>query len=196
MPKAKKPNSIKKNITLVLGLFNKICYFSVLLTTRTTKPMKKSILIALITVFSFSLVSAQEQAVKANPLGLIFGIANAGYEFSINETQTVTISGIYYGLSGISGAGLGGEYRFYLSSGEALKGWHAGPAVSYFALSDNFNNSSGFVNIGGEGGHQWILNEHFLIDAFATLGFITGGSSALSVSGASFGIGASLGYAW
>ncbi len=158
----------------------------------------KKICLLIIAVFTFSFVSAQEQAVKANPIGIAFGVANAGYEFSIKDSQTLTLSALYYNISDISGFGVGAEYRFYFSSNEALRGWHAGPSVGYFSLSDDFDNSAGFFSIAGEVGHQWILKEHFLIDTFAGIGLITGSSDGLttSVSSTSISIGVSLGYAW
>jgi len=156
----------------------------------------KKLLLACAAVFTFTFVSAQEQAIKANPIGLAFGIANAGYEFSIKETQTLTVSGLYYNVSSISGFGAGAEYRFYFSSDEALRGWHAGPSVSYFSLSDDFSNSAGFFTIGGEAGHQWIFGEHFLVDTFVSLGFVSGSSDSFTVNSTAVGLGVSLGYAW
>jgi len=98
----------------------------------------------------------------------------------------------------VSGFGPGAEYRFYFSSGEALKGWHAGPSLGYFSLSDDFNNSAGFFSLGGEVGHQWLLGEHFLIDLFAGLGYVTGSSDDLAVivSSTAVSLGFSIGYAW
>ena len=159
--------------------------------------MKKLILIT-VAIFSFSLASAQEQAIKANPIGLAFGVANVGYEFSIKDAQTLTISGLYYNISDISGVGFGAEYRFYFSEKEVLRGWHAGPTVGYFSLSDDFDNSASVFNVGGEIGHQWILKEHFLIDTFAGVSLLAGGSDsfATSFSSVAINIGVSLGYAW
>ena len=75
--------------------------------------MKKLLLFAAIAVFGLSTVDAQEQAVKLNPVGLAFGVANAGYEFSTSDKQTLTIAGLYYNISDVSGFGAGAEYRFY-----------------------------------------------------------------------------------
>lgn len=160
--------------------------------------MKNLLLFAAIAVLGLTSVNAQEQAIKANPIGLAFGVANAGYEFSTNESQTATISGLYYNISDVSGFGLGAEYRFYFSSNEALNGWHAGPSVGYLSLEDDFNNSASFFTLGGEIGHQWILGEHFLIDTFAGIGYLAGSSDdlAVSLSSAAISIGVSLGYAW
>ena len=160
--------------------------------------MKKLIVTTLI-FFSLALtINAQEQAIKANPIGLAFGVANAGYEFATNDAQTLSISGLYYNISDVSGFGLGAEYRFYFSSNQALRGWHAGPAAGYFGLSDNFDNSAGFFSVGGEAGHQWIFGEHFLLDVFAGVTFITGNSESLNASfdSLAIGLGVSLGYAW
>ena len=158
----------------------------------------KKVCLLIITIFTISVVSAQEQAVKANPIGLAFGVANAGYEFSVRDAQTLTLSALYYNISDISGFGVGAEYRFYFSRNEVLRGWHAGPSVGYFSLSDDFDNSAGFFTIAGEIGHQWILKEHFLIDTFAAVGLISGSSDDLttSVDSTAITIGVSLGYAW
>lgn len=160
--------------------------------------MKKLLLCIAITLLGLTNVKAQEQAIKLNPIGLAFGVANAGYEFSTNDNQTLTLAGLYYNISDVSGFGAGVEYRFYFSSGEALRDWHAGPSIGYFSLEDDFSNSAGFFSIGGEIGHQWIFGEHFALDVFAGLGYVAGSSDdlAVSVSSASISLGVSLGYAW
>jgi len=155
----------------------------------------RKLLLALTLLFTFSFVNAQESAIKVNPIGLAFGIGNAGYEFTINDNQTGTISALYYNVSDISGFGAGAEYRFYFTE-EALRGWHAGPSLGYFSLSDDFDNSAGFFTIGGEAGHQWIFGEHFVVDVFAGIGFVSGSSDTINVNSAAIGLGVSLGYAW
>ncbi|WP_296637633.1 DUF3575 domain-containing protein [Polaribacter sp.] len=144
----------------------------------------------------FNSTSAQTNAIKVNPLGLAFGVANAGYEFTTSDSQTATISGIYYGVPGIKGFGVGAEYRFYFSTKEALKGWHAGPSVGYFSLEDDFNTSASVFSIGGEAGHQWVWDSGFLVDVFAGLGFVTGGDTLSGLNTTSAAIGVSIGYAW
>ena len=151
-------------------------------------------------VFIFSMFLAltafgQSSAVKVNPVGLAFGVANAGYEFSTSDSQSATISGLYYDVSGISGFGVGAEYRFYFG-GEALKGWHAGPSIGYLSLEDDFNTSASVFSFGGEVGHQWVWNSGFLVDVFAGLGFATGGDSLNGLDSTTICIGVSLGYAW
>ncbi|HHC78894.1 MAG TPA: DUF3575 domain-containing protein [Flavobacteriia bacterium] len=156
--------------------------------------MKKLFLVVALVAFSFS--NAQEQAIKVNPVGVAFGVANAGYEFSLKEDQTLTIAALYYNISDISGIGAGAEYRFYFSTHEALRGWHAGPNIGFFSLEDDFNNSATVFSLGGEVGHQWIFGEHFVVDVFANLGAVFGSSSTLDVNSTAVGLGVSLGYAW
>ena len=160
--------------------------------------MKKLFLCAVLALFALTNVNSQDYAIKANPLGLAFGIANVGFEFSTNESQTLTVSGLYYNISDVTGLGAGAEYRFYFSKQDAFRGWHAGPSVGYFSLEDDFNNSAGFFSIGGEVGYQWIIRDHFLIDLFGGLGFVTGSSDdlAVSINSVATTIGFSLGYAW
>lgn len=160
--------------------------------------MKKLFFASIIAVFAITNIQAQDYAIKANPVGLAFGVANAGFEFSTGESQSLTIAGLYYNISDVSGFGVGAEYRFYFSSGEALRGWHAGPSIGYFSLEDDFNNSASFFSVGGEIGHQWIFGEHFLLDVFAGLGYVSGSSDdlAVSVNSTAVSLGVSIGYAW
>jgi hypothetical protein len=156
--------------------------------------MKKILVLGML-FFAFTTVKAQSNIIKANPLGLAFGIANAGFEYATTDSQSLTISGIYFNVLNIKGIGAGLEYRFYFS-GEALRGWHAGPSVGYFSLEDDFNNSASVFSVGGEAGHQWIFGEHFAVDVFAGLGYGTGGDELSGFNATAFSLGASLGYAW
>jgi hypothetical protein len=152
--------------------------------------MKKIIL--LIIAFTFCLkMSAQNKIIKANPLGLAFGVANLGVEFSGKNNQSTTISVLYYSKSNTEGFGIGLEQRFYFNSNE-LKGFHAGPSVGYLKLSDNYNDDFDVFSVGAEIGHQWFLNKNFTIDLFSGVGFLTD-NIGLNLS---FGLGLSLGYAW
>ena len=156
--------------------------------------MKKIIILGML-LLSVSITKAQTKAIKANPLGLAFGIANAGFEFSTTESQSLTISGIYFDVLDISGYGLGAEYRFYFD-GEAISGWHAGPSLGYLFLEDGFDNSGSIFSIGGEVRHQWIFGEHFLLDLFVGYGFVTGGDDLEGLDATAGSVGLSLGYAW
>ena len=156
--------------------------------------MKKIIILGML-LLSVSISKAQTKAVKANPLGFVFGIANAGFEFSTTDSQSLTISGIYFDVLGISGFGLGVDYRFYFD-GEAISGWHAGPSVGYLSLEDEFNNSGNIFSIGGEVGHQWLFGEHFVLDLFVGYGFVSGGDELEGLNSTAGSIGLSIGYAW
>ena len=144
---------------------------------------------------TFNIANAQNNVIKANPLGLAFGIANAGYEFTTTGSQTATISGIYFDVLGINGGGIGAEYRFYFD-GEAIKGWHAGPSLGYLSLSDDFNSSASVFSFGAEIGHQWIFGESFALDIFAGYGAVTGGDDLSGLSSSASSIGLAIGYAW
>lgn len=156
--------------------------------------MKKVFLIAL-ALCSFSAINAQSNVFKVNPIGLAFGVANAGFEFKTKEDQSTMISAIYYNVSDISGVGIGAEHRFYFD-GEALKGWHAGPSIGYLNLKDDFDDNANAFSIGAEAGHQWVFDSGFAIDAFAGLGFVVGGGDLSGFNSTSIGIGVALGYAW
>ncbi len=156
--------------------------------------MKKVVLL-IITVISFNFANAQTKVIKANPLGLAFGIANAGYEFSTTDSQSLTVSGLYFNVSDITGVGLGAEYRFYFD-GEAIQGWHAGPGFGYFSLKDNADTTASITSLSGEVGHQWIFGEHFALDLFAGYSYYMGGDELAGFEGGSTVGGLSIGYAW
>lgn len=145
-------------------------------------------------LFFFSLSNAQSKIIKVNPLGLAFGIANAGFEFKTAENQSLTVSGISYNISEITGVGVGAEYRFYIS-GEALKDWHTVPSIGFFSLEDDANNFATVFSIAVEAGHQWIFGEHFALDIFAGYGFIAGDNTLNNLNQTSLSLGVSLGYA-
>ena len=155
----------------------------------------KRILILVVALISFSAVNSQTSVIKANPLGLAVGVANAGYEFTMGEKNSLTVSGTYYKVSDISGIGAGAEYRWYFGE-EVLKGWHAGPTVGFFSLKDNANTKATVFTFGGEAGHQWIFDNNFVVDVFAGLGYVTGGDKLAGLNATAVSLGVSLGYAW
>ena len=139
---------------------------------------------------------AQNNIVKVNPLGLVFGISNLGIEFAGKKNQSITVAALYYSKSNIQGFGIGLEQRFYfMDAEESLRGFHAGPSVGYLKLKEDYYDEGYEVfSIGGEIGHQWFLNKHLTADLFSGLGFLVGSES--NTEKLSFGIGISLGYAW
>lgn len=156
--------------------------------------MKKILVIGML-FFAFKNSNAQTQVIKANPLGLLFGIANAGYEFTTTDKQTATISGLFFNVADITGVGAGVDYQFYFGE-QSIRGWHAGPSVSYFSLTDNTDVSASVFSIGGIAGYQWVFGDHFALDLFGGIGFSSGGDdlSGFNSTGGTFGV--SLGYAW
>ena len=87
--------------------------------------MDKKILLAIIFISCLK-INAQTRIIKANPLGLAFGLANLGIEFSgKSRNQSTTISALHYSKSDKKGFVIGFEHRFYFSSNENLKGFHA-----------------------------------------------------------------------
>ena len=156
--------------------------------------MKKNLTLGVFLLL-FQFATSQSRAIKGNPLGLAVGITNVGYEFSTKDSQSITISGLYFNILDIEGVGAGLEYRFYFDK-EAITGWHAGPTIGYFKLEDKFDVSASVFNIGVEIGHQWIFGEHFLLDVFGGYGFNSGGDDLFGFNTTTGTAGLSLGYAW
>jgi hypothetical protein len=156
--------------------------------------MKKLLLLSVLCL-TFHMTSGQTSAVKANPIGLAFGIANAGYEFTTSDSNSVTVSGLYFNISDITGVGAGAEYRWYFDK-EAITGWHAGPTVSFFSLEDVFDTSATVFSFGGQVGHQWVFDSGFLVDVFGGLAYAAGGDDLSGFNTAAISLGVSIGYAW
>lgn len=137
-------------------------------------------------VFCFgcaSTISAQS-VIKANPLGLAFGVLNASYEKFTGDNTSFTLRANFYsrGLGGYryTGFGVGGGYRFYLSDNERPKGLYVGPIanVGFIGGDDDFIGNYTLITVGGIIGYQLMLGDKFTMEFSAgpTYGIITGGN--------------------
>ncbi|NMH86065.1 DUF3575 domain-containing protein [Flavivirga algicola] len=122
--------------------------------------MKKLLLCAVIAVLSVSNVKAQENVVKFNPLALIVGSLEVGYERVVSENQSLQVDLAYTsfdsGFFDYTGFGAGLQYRFYLQKAkEAPEGWFAGPVASYASASANNDFKTSIFAAGGVVGYQW-----------------------------------------
>lgn len=130
-------------------------------------------------------VNAQESkgqnVIKVNPLGLLFGSANVGFERALNEKSSFVIApqfgGFKFGGVKYSSIGAGAQYRFYLSKTKnAPEGFYAAPALSFVSGKvkwDSFDSAeeeeeekTNFSSFGGGAmvGNQWIFKSGFVID--------------------------------
>ena len=177
--------------------------------------MKKLFLCAF-AVFAFASVSAQENVVKVNPLGLIFGSAQFSYERVLNENSSVELSLAYTSLNAnfssaeeakINGFGVEGKYKLYFSSSnDAPRGWYGAPVLSYSSISGESGNEEGKVNIfgaGAIGGYQWVFGGDatgFALDLNFGVQYInvktSGDVSGLTIDGILPRLGLAIGYAW
>lgn len=125
--------------------------------------MKKLFLLGILSIFALSKISAQENIVKFNPLALIVGSFEVGYERVLNNSQSLQIdlaySSINSGSFDYSGFGAGLQYRFYVqSSKDAPVGWFVAPVVSYTSVSADNDFKTSVFAAGGVVGYQWNWN--------------------------------------
>ena len=138
-------------------------------------------------VAALSSVNAQEvqqNAIKINPLSLIFATGNVSYEKAVSSNQSVQLGVFYSGfsLSGLkySGFGVTPEYRFYFAGKkEALNGVYAAPFHRYqsYNLTDkDTDDKTKFSSFGGGAtiGWQKMWNSGFVLDIFAGPAFNAG----------------------
>lgn len=97
--------------------------------------------------------------IKVNPLALLFGSLEIGYERVLNENQSFQIDLGYQsftsGSQNYNGFGLGVQYRFYVQNGKyAPEGWFLAPVASYYSSKSGSFKTSVLI-AGGVGGYQW-----------------------------------------
>ncbi|HYE54861.1 MAG TPA: DUF3575 domain-containing protein [Chitinophagaceae bacterium] len=183
--------------------------------------MKKVLFATALLVAVSSGLKAQEtggyqNAIKLNPLSLIFATGNVSYERAIAENQSVQLGIFYSGvsISGLkySGLGITPEYRFYFAGNkQAFNGVYVGPFVRYqsFSLKDKESDAEAkFTSFGGGAVIGWekAWASGFLLDLFVGPSFNSGkvkeksGNSEFDVAGSidGFGVrtGITLGFAF
>lgn len=182
--------------------------------------MKKILLSCLIALAISTSINAQsdelsenQNIIKVNPLGLLFGSATIGYERALGEKSSILILPSYgkLKLEGFkySQVGIGAEYRFYLSSSKsAPNGIYAAPGISYYSGKVTINDGNGdheskFASFGAKAvfGNQWIFNSGFVIDLNGGISYqnfkyknTTGVFSDLKVNGVFPTLNFSIGY--
>ncbi len=178
--------------------------------------MKKVFLVAVLALTALSSVKAQENVVKVNPLGLLFGSAQFGYERALNESSAVELSLAYSSVSATVGSdsdanatgfGAEGKYKFYFSSNkDAVRGWYGAPVVTYASTKASSGSSEGklsFFGAGAVAGYQWVFgggDSGFALDLNLGAQYISastsGDISGVTIDGILPRLGLSLGYAW
>jgi hypothetical protein len=142
--------------------------------------MKKVLFAAALVVAATSLKAQDngaQNAIKLNPLSLVFATGNIAYERAVSENSSVQLGFFYSGvsLSGLkySGLGITPEYRFYIAGNkQALNGVYVGPFVRYqkFTLKDkDTNDEASYSSFGGGAiiGWEKTWASGFVLDIFA-----------------------------
>lgn len=171
--------------------------------------MKKVLFAAALIVAATSLKAQSggnpQNAIKINPLSLIFATGNVAYERAVSENSSFQLGVFYSGvsISGLkySGLGITPEYRFYVAGNkQALNGVYVGPFVRYqsFSLKDkNSDSEAKFTSFGGGAVIGWekTWSSGFVLDLFAGPAYNSGkvkdksGSNDFDVAGSIDGFG-------
>lgn len=142
--------------------------------------MKKVFLAAALLVAATALKAQDagaQNAIKINPLSLIFATGNVAYERAISENSSIQLGVFYSGvnISGLkySGLGITPEYRMYFAGNKAaMNGVYVGPFVRYqsFTLKDkDTNDEAKYTSFGGGAVIGWekTWSSGFVLDLFA-----------------------------
>ena len=142
----------------------------------------KNLLVLTLFVLAFGGVKAQESgrsnAIKLNPLSLIFATGNVSYERAISDNKSVQLGAFYssFGLGSLkyTGYGVTPEFRLYFAGHrEALNGVYVAPFARYQSFSlvekDYADNKTSFTTMGGGAtiGWQKMWGSGFVLDLFA-----------------------------
>jgi len=111
----------------------------------------------------------KQNIIKLNPVGLLFGGAQLGYERALGEKTSVVVAPTFgfFKTGGFKYTtyGLGAELRLYLSSEKAAPtGFYVSPGAAYFggkAEMDDFSGGKTTTKISGYSfkgvaGYQWV----------------------------------------
>lgn len=138
--------------------------------------MKKLMLVAALFAVVCGANAQNKNAIKLNPLSLIFATGNIAYERAIGQSSSFQL-GMFYtgvGISGLkySGLGITPEFRFYIAGHkEALNGVYVGPFVRYqnFTIKNKETNDKvTLTTIGGGALIGWEKSwaSGFVLDLF------------------------------
>jgi hypothetical protein len=142
----------------------------------------KNLLVLTLFVLAFGGLKAQEagrsNAIKLNPLSLVFATGNVSYERAISDNKSVQLGAFYssFGLGGLkySGFGVTPEFRLYFAGNrEALNGVYVAPFARYQSFSlvekEYPDSKTSFTTMGGGAtiGWQKMWGSGFVLDIFA-----------------------------
>jgi hypothetical protein len=169
----------------------------------------KKVLFAAALLVAVSGLKAQDNgaqnAIKLNPLSLVFATGNIAYERAISENSSIQLGVFYSGVSisdlKYTGLGITPEYRIYFAGNrQALNGVYVGPFVRYqsFTIKEKSSNSEAkFTSFGGGAVIGWEKTwaSGFVLDLFAGPAYNSGkvkeksGTSDFDVAGSIDGFG-------
>lgn len=170
--------------------------------------MKKVFLAAALLVVASALKAQDagaQNAIKINPLSLIFATGNVAYERAVSENTSVQLGAFYSGvsISGLkyTGVGITPEFRIYFAGNkQALNGIYVGPFVRYqsFTLKDkNTDAEAKYTSFGGGAVIGWekTWSSNFVLDLFVGPQYNSGkvkeksGTESFDVAGSIDGFG-------
>lgn len=179
--------------------------------------MKKQLLTLILVVAAVVGLSAQKGAIKVNPLGLLFGNLNAGYELVLSESASIEAGLSYSSLNAsfdgdpeakFTGIGAYAMYRAYLSkNNEAPRGIYVAPQVGFNSTTAKAGDEKGSINLfyaGGLFGNQWVWpkdgDSGFLLDLAIGVSYYNASSdegiSGISLDGIGPAFRLAIGYAF
>lgn len=107
-------------------------------------------------------VRPPQQAVSANPFGLLLELFNAEYERKVSDSTTAGVGGSFFSKSGDDYVNADLFYRYY-PSGTPLDGWAFGVKAGVTKVTD----TGSFFGFGFDTNWSWLLgkNDNFYVGA-------------------------------
>lgn len=149
----------------------------------------------------------QKMSITANPVGLIFGIANVQFAYKLNDNMALSIRGSYWGRTigdwKWSSFGFGGAFQYFPMK-SSLRGLYVGPDASVVFMSaeyDDDKDNTTFFGVGAEVGYRFVWKSGFTLDLSTGIQYLIGkleiGDEEFPYGGFGWaGIGLGLGYSF
>jgi hypothetical protein len=142
------------------------------------------------------------QCIGGNPLGLLFGVLSVVYEQKVQPKNTFVVAGYYWNYSNWSAYGIGGSYRWYLKPFEdkkrCIEGFSIGPTIglNFWSYNGVYQNDWGGTSfsIGAQVAYKWVWDGFYLEPTFEFSIPISNPRGDFNYH--SYGLGATIGYAW
>ena len=139
-------------------------------------------------------------SVMANPIGLLYGVGDATFNFGVADNMTLGAGLLFVGRNSLGGYGLSGRMNYYVTGLRFEDGLYISPKVDFITISAHSVTVSG-IGFAGLVGYNWLYKSGFTMMAGGgiqhhIISASVGGANLGSMSGTGLAAEFNIGYAW